>query len=55
MELKDADPEQIREVYARFGLAMYQAQCVERQIAILLANVSILILRSLADRPRSGL
>jgi hypothetical protein len=38
MEFKDAAPEQIREVYARFGLAMYQAQCVERQIAILLAT-----------------
>ena len=37
MELQDVDPEQIREVYARFGYTMYQAQCVERQIAILLA------------------
>lgn len=38
MELQDVDPEQIREVYARFGYTMYQAQCVERQIAILLAT-----------------
>lgn len=31
--------EQIRDVYALFGLAIYQAQCVERKIAILLATV----------------
>lgn len=30
--------EQIKEVFAQFGLAMYQAQCVERQLAILLAT-----------------
>lgn len=31
--------EQIRDVYALFGLAIYQAQCVEREIAILLTTV----------------
>lgn len=38
--VEEIDPEShhIREVYARYGLAMYQAQCVERQIAILLAT-----------------
>jgi hypothetical protein len=38
--LEEIDPEsaQIREVYARFGLAMYQSQCVEREVAILLAT-----------------
>ena len=30
----DAESESIREVFARYGLAMYQAQCVERQLAI---------------------
>jgi len=30
---------QIKEVYARFGLAMYQVQCFERTLAILLATV----------------
>ena len=34
----DADPEQIKEVYARFGLAMYQAQCLEQQLALILAT-----------------
>lgn len=29
---------QIREVSARFGLAMYQVQCFERQLAIILAT-----------------
>jgi hypothetical protein len=29
------ESENIREVYAQYGLAMYQAQCVERQLAIL--------------------
>ena len=29
--------EQIKEVYANFGLAMYQAHCLERQLAIILA------------------
>ena len=35
---RDLDGEQIKEVYARFGLAVYQAQCVERQLAIALAS-----------------
>ena len=34
----DLEPEQNREVFARFGLAMYQAQCLERQLAIILAT-----------------
>ena len=34
----DPESEQIREVYARFGLAMYRAQCLERQLAIILAT-----------------
>ncbi len=34
----EIDPEQIREVYALFGMAMYQAQCLERQLAIILAT-----------------
>jgi hypothetical protein len=38
IDILDQDEEQIKEVYARFGLAMYQAQCVERAIAILLAT-----------------
>jgi len=38
MEPLDLESQQIREVYARFGLAMYQAQCLERQLAILLAT-----------------
>ena len=33
----DPESEQIKEVYARYGLAMYQAQCLERQVAILLS------------------
>jgi hypothetical protein len=33
----DPESEQIREVYARYGLAMYQAQCLERQVAMLLS------------------
>jgi len=31
------EAEQRREVFARFGLAAYQGQCLERQVAILLA------------------
>ena len=31
--------EQARDVYALFGLAVYQAQCVERELAILLTTV----------------
>jgi len=38
MEQLNHTSHQIREIYARFGLAMYQAQCVERQLAILLAS-----------------
>ena len=33
----DPESEQIREVYARFGLAIYSAQCLERELAMLLA------------------
>ena len=38
MDDLDAESHQIREVFAQYGLAMYQAQCVERQLAILLAT-----------------
>ena len=34
----ELDAEQMREVYARFGFATYQAQCLERQLAIILAT-----------------
>ena len=34
----DPSPEQLKEVYARFGLAIYLCQCVERQLATLLAT-----------------
>jgi hypothetical protein len=34
----DPESEQIREVFALYGRAMFQAQCVERQIALLLAS-----------------
>jgi len=37
MKLNDVDPAQVKEVFARFGLAMYDAQCLERQTAILVA------------------
>lgn len=33
-----ADSRQRREAFARFGLAMYQAQCVEKQLGILMAT-----------------
>lgn len=33
----DPESEQIREVYARYGLAMFQAQCLERALAMTLA------------------
>ncbi|MGA2233972.1 MAG: hypothetical protein ABSG23_00645 [Terriglobales bacterium] len=33
----DPESEQIREVCARFGLAVYSAQCLERELAMLLA------------------
>lgn len=35
--MNEVDPQQVKEVYARFGLAMYHAQCLERQVAILVA------------------
>ena len=34
----DSESEQIKEVYAHFGLAMYMAQCLERGLAITLAT-----------------
>jgi len=34
----DREEAQVREVYARYGLAVYLAQCVERQLALLLAT-----------------
>jgi len=37
MEL-DIKSQQIREVFANYGLALYQAQCLEKQIAILLGG-----------------
>lgn len=33
------EDQQIREVYARFGLAAYSGQCVERQIGLMLATM----------------
>ncbi len=37
--MPDLDPEseEIKEIYAQYGLAAYQAQCLERSMAILLA------------------
>lgn len=32
------DEDKIREVYARYGLAMYMAQCIERGLGVLLAG-----------------
>jgi hypothetical protein len=32
------EAEQRRETFARFGLAVYESQCVEKQLAILLAT-----------------
>ena len=37
-ERLDPESEQIREVFARFGLAMYKAQCLERELVIILAT-----------------
>lgn len=34
----DPEAEQCKKVFALYGLAMYQAQCLERQIAISLAS-----------------
>lgn len=39
MEQIDPDSAQVREVFAHYGLAMYQAQCLEREIAIALSTV----------------
>ena len=38
IQIGDKEVEQLREVYAAYGVAAYQAQCVERQLAILLAT-----------------
>ena len=38
LPIGDDAVEQLREVYAAYGVAAYQAQCVERQLAILLAT-----------------
>lgn len=35
MEALDPESEQIREVFAQYGRAMYEAQCVERELVIL--------------------
>lgn len=37
--LLDPVDEHVKEVYARYGLAMYYVQCVERQLAIAMATV----------------
>ena len=37
-EYIDPESEQIREVFARFGLAIYHAQCLEKQLALILAT-----------------
>ena len=34
----DRESEEVREVFARYGLAIYQAQCLERQLSIILAT-----------------
>ena len=38
VQVLEPDAAQRRETFARFGLAMYQAQCVEKQLSILLAT-----------------
>ena len=38
IDTNDFKSEQCKEVYASFGLAMYHAQCIERQLAIVLAT-----------------
>ena len=40
MIVKHIDPESehVKEVFAHFGLAMYRAQCLERQLAMILAS-----------------
>jgi len=37
-DLPDGTEDEIREVYARYGLAMYQAQCLERGLATALST-----------------
>lgn len=39
MEELDANAQQRRETFARYGLAMYYAQCVEKSLAILVSSV----------------
>lgn len=39
MEELDENPQQRRETFARYGLAMYHAQCVEKSLAILVSSV----------------
>jgi len=39
MEELDEDAKQRRETFARFGLAMYHAQCVEKSLGILVSSV----------------
>jgi hypothetical protein len=39
MEELDANAQQRRETFARYGLAMYHAQCVEKSLAILVSSV----------------
>src|SRR5207244_450052 len=36
----DAESEQIREVYAMYGLAMYHVQCLERALAMVIATLN---------------
>jgi hypothetical protein len=38
VELPEVEELQVKEVFTYFGLASYQAQCVERQLAVLLAT-----------------
>ncbi len=39
MEKLDENAQQRRETFARYGLAMYHAQCVEKSLAILVSSV----------------
>ncbi len=39
MEELDANAQQRRETFARYGLAMYHAQCVEKSLAILASSI----------------
>ena len=39
MEELDANAQQRRETFARYGLAVYHAQCVEKSLAILVSSV----------------